>query len=70
MERTKGYLISPIGKGIKYGTMMLNVTRLYNAATAVGFMRRVVALTRDYAARRKVFNKYSRRNKISGLKMI
>ena len=34
---------------------MLNVTRLYTAGTAVGFMRRMLALARDYADRRMAF---------------
>jgi alkylation response protein AidB-like acyl-CoA dehydrogenase len=33
---------------------MLTVTRIYNASTAVGIMRRVVALSRDYASRRVI----------------
>lgn len=33
---------------------MLLVTRMYNAATAVGVMRRVVALARDYTSRRTI----------------
>ena len=31
---------------------MLTVTRLYNSATAVGVMRRGIALVRDYSDRR------------------
>jgi alkylation response protein AidB-like acyl-CoA dehydrogenase len=31
---------------------MLTVTRLYNAATAVGLMRRGICLVRDYSNRR------------------
>jgi alkylation response protein AidB-like acyl-CoA dehydrogenase len=31
---------------------MLTVTRIYNAATAVGLMRRGIALVRDYSSRR------------------
>ncbi len=31
---------------------MLTVTRIYNAATAVGLMRRGIALVRDYSDRR------------------
>ena len=33
---------------------MLLVTRMYNSATAVGIMRRVVALARDYSSRRTI----------------
>jgi alkylation response protein AidB-like acyl-CoA dehydrogenase len=36
---------------------MLTVTRLYNAATAVGLMRRGIALVRDYSTRRVIGNK-------------
>lgn len=39
---------------------MLNITRMYNAAFAVGGMRRMIALCRDYSDRRAVFgNKLS-----------
>ena len=31
---------------------MLTVTRIYNSATAVGLMRRGIALVRDYSERR------------------
>jgi len=31
---------------------MLTVTRIWNASTAVGVMRRVLALARDYSSRR------------------
>ena len=51
----RAYLISEVGKGIKDGASMLNVTRLYTAGTAVGYMRRMLALARDYANRRQVF---------------
>lgn len=57
MNGTHAYLISPIGRGVKYISMMLNVTRLYNATTALGFMRRMIALARDYSDRRSVFGK-------------
>jgi alkylation response protein AidB-like acyl-CoA dehydrogenase len=33
---------------------MLNITRIYNSTTAVGNMRRMLALVRDYADRRTV----------------
>jgi alkylation response protein AidB-like acyl-CoA dehydrogenase len=31
---------------------MLTITRIYNSATAVGIIRRGIALARDYASRR------------------
>lgn len=33
---------------------MLTVTRIYNAATAVGLMRRGICLVRDYSSRRVI----------------
>lgn len=33
---------------------MLTITRLYNASTAVGVMRRFIALARDYTSRRTI----------------
>ena len=36
---------------------MLTVTRIYNAATAVGLMRRGIALVRDYSDRRIIGKK-------------
>lgn len=33
---------------------MLTITRIYNSATAVGIIRRGVALARDYASRRVI----------------
>ena len=35
LNGSKAYLISPPGKGVKYISMMLNITRLYNGATAL-----------------------------------
>lgn len=33
---------------------MLTVTRVYNSATAVGVMRRILGLARDYSSRRTI----------------
>ena len=50
----------PVG-GLSGGTRaispMLNVTRTWNAVTAVALMRRGLALARDYAGRREAFRK-------------
>ena len=54
LKGTEAVLISEEGKGVKTITKMLTVTRLYNSATAVGIMRRVIALLRDYSNRRKI----------------
>lgn len=36
---------------------MLTITRIYNSAAAVGYMRRGLALSRDYASYRQIGNK-------------
>lgn len=43
------YLISLPEQGVKLISKMLTITRIYNSATAVGVMRRGLALARDYA---------------------
>jgi alkylation response protein AidB-like acyl-CoA dehydrogenase len=41
--------------GTRHIAPMLNVTRTWNAVTAAAFMRRTVALARDYATKREAF---------------
>jgi acyl-CoA dehydrogenase len=48
-------LVSPPGRGVATISQLINITRLYNAISAVSGMRRIIALNRDYAHRRKVF---------------
>ncbi|HVJ57611.1 MAG: acyl-CoA dehydrogenase family protein [Terrimicrobium sp.] len=57
LEGTPARLIGGEGRGVKKIATMLNITRLYNACCAVGFMRRGLALARDYASRRHAFGK-------------
>ena len=52
LRGTAATLVGEEKKGVKEISYMLTVTRLYNAATAVGIMRRMVALARDYSFRR------------------
>lgn len=47
--------VAGIGHGIRNIAPMLNVTRTWNAICSIGFMRRGLALARDYAHRRKQF---------------
>lgn len=54
LKGTKAHLISDDGQGVKMISKMLTVTRIYNAATAVGVMRRIIALARDYSSRRTI----------------
>jgi putative acyl-CoA dehydrogenase len=57
LEGTPAHLIGGEGGGVKRISTVLNITRLYNACCAVGFMRRGLALARDYATRRHVFGR-------------
>lgn len=51
------YKMSEGGHGVSAISNMLNITRLYNAIGAVGGMRRIVMLARDYSQRRNAFGK-------------
>jgi putative acyl-CoA dehydrogenase len=45
------------GKGVRQIATVLNITRLYNAVSAVSYMRRGLVLAEDYAGRRRAFGK-------------
>lgn len=47
--------VAGLSDGIRHMSQMLNLTRTWNAVTSVSFMRRGLALARDYAARRVAF---------------
>lgn len=53
-------LVGGPGHGVRKIASVLNVTRLYNAACAVGTMRRAVQLACDYATRRRAFGRLLR----------
>eukprot|EP00744_Colponema_vietnamica_P017593 GILI01024742.1.p1 GENE.GILI01024742.1~~GILI01024742.1.p1 ORF type:complete len:328 (+),score=57.34 GILI01024742.1:35-1018(+) len=53
----RGRLVSEPGRGVAAIAAMINVTRVYNSFSAVSFMRRALALARDYSAKRRVFGK-------------
>ncbi len=57
LDGTPACLIGSEGHGVKEIATVLNITRLYNACCAVGFMRRALALARDYASRRVAFGR-------------
>lgn len=57
LNGTKAYLVGEQGKGVKNITHMLNMTRLYNSVSAVSYLRRIIALLKDYSAKRYVFDK-------------
>lgn len=54
---TPATLVGENGKGVKTIANLFNITRLYNACCAVGYMRRGIALAKDYAKKRVAFGK-------------
>lgn len=50
-------LIGEPGRGVRTIATLLNITRWYNAVAAVSYMRRGIALARDYAGKRQAFGK-------------
>ncbi|HLN29397.1 MAG TPA: acyl-CoA dehydrogenase family protein [Gemmataceae bacterium] len=57
LDGTPARLIGGAGRGVRKIAALLNITRAYNACCAVGFMRRGIALARDYARKRRAFGK-------------
>ncbi|HEY3644929.1 MAG TPA: acyl-CoA dehydrogenase family protein, partial [Gammaproteobacteria bacterium] len=57
LQGTPAVRIGEHGKGVKQIATVLNITRLYNAVSAVSYMRRGIALAGDYAGKRRVFGK-------------
>lgn len=57
LHGTKAILVSDIGRGVPSISTMVNITRLHNAISACGYMRRMTNLVRDYSHRRVVFEK-------------
>jgi acyl-CoA dehydrogenase len=55
LDGARAELVAGEDEGVKHIAPMLNITRLWNSISAVGFMRRAVALARDYAHRRVAF---------------
>jgi len=51
LKGVEAILISRRGKGVSFMGGMLNITRLYNASSAVSYARRLIALNKDYAFR-------------------
>ena len=57
LQGTPARRVGEPGKGVKQIATVLNITRLYNVSSAVSYMRRGLALARDYAGRRRAFGK-------------
>ena len=58
LEGSSALLVGSPGDGVKKISSLFNITRIYNACSAVGYMRRAIALARDYATKRKAFGAY------------
>ena len=57
LQGTPAVRVGEPGKGVKQIATVLNITRLYNAVSAVSYMRRGIALATDYARKRRAFGK-------------
>ncbi|KAK6522589.1 hypothetical protein TWF281_002027 [Arthrobotrys megalospora] len=57
LKDMKGYLIGEEGKGVKYISTMLNITRVHNSVSSVSFWRRGLAIAKAFAKVRKTQNK-------------
>jgi len=57
LNGTPAVLVGDSGKGVKTISTLFNITRLYNACCAVGYMRRGIALAIDYSKKRMAFGK-------------
>ncbi|WP_454781830.1 acyl-CoA dehydrogenase family protein [Legionella sp. WA2022007384] len=55
LEDAPALLVGTAGDGVKKISSLFNITRIYNACCAVGYMRRALALARDYATKRVAF---------------
>ena len=55
LDGTRAIPVQGLSDGVKHIAPMLNITRTWNGVSAVGYMRRGIALARDYARRRLAF---------------
>jgi len=58
LDGAMAMLVGKHGDGVKKISTLFNITRIYNACCAVGYMRRAIALARDYASKRHAFGHY------------
>ncbi|HEX6199660.1 MAG TPA: acyl-CoA dehydrogenase family protein, partial [Thermoanaerobaculia bacterium] len=56
LEGAEAIPVCGTSDGVRAIAPMLNITRLWNAVSAVSFMRRGIALARDHARRREAFD--------------
>jgi alkylation response protein AidB-like acyl-CoA dehydrogenase len=55
LDGTLAKMVAPAGEGVKTIASLFNITRIYNACTSIGSMRRLLFLAKDYAHKRKAF---------------
>ncbi len=55
LDGTLAVPVQGLGDGVKHIAPMLNITRTWNSVSAIGYMRRGIALARDYARKRMAF---------------
>ncbi|RME74950.1 MAG: acyl-CoA dehydrogenase [Planctomycetota bacterium] len=60
LNGTPARLVGTIGRGVAQIATLFNITRMYNACSAVSYMRRTLAYAKDYANRREAFGKLLR----------
>lgn len=61
LNNTEGYLLSPLGQGVRSITPLLNITRVWCAVGDVGGLSRAFAIARSYATVRQVGSPADRR---------
>ncbi len=57
LQGTPARLVGGEGHGVRKIASLFNITRIYNAVCALGYIRRGIALARDYAGKREAFGK-------------
>ena len=57
LKGTPAVMVGEEGKGVKTIATLFNITRIYNACCAVGYMRRGLDLARSYSQKRMAFKK-------------
>ena len=55
LDGTLAIPVQGLSDGVRHIAPMLNITRTWNSVSAVGYMRRGIALARDYARKRVAF---------------
>eukprot|EP00762_Andalucia_godoyi_P005645 ANDGO_06433.mRNA.1 Acyl-CoA dehydrogenase family member 11 len=57
LQNVPAFRVGAKGSGVREIARMINVTRVYNAISAVAFARHMISWLRDYSTRRVVFGK-------------